>query len=451
MPPDSFDLVNGIESEELPSYLDSRLLASVANGYLPDQAALSFFMYTYSTHSSFHYLPRIYNKLLDQTLDESARLNLERAISIPALLLLSQELHEPSLQATARCRYTSVLATTQTALEDPQRATLDSTLSSILLLGLVEAIEFRGRADPTGWDAHILGAATLIEMRGPQQLEDHTSRQLYFHASANIKRRCALRMLRVPNGIRRLHQQLIRIMEEEGRLDTVESVTLHASVVLEDYADLRLDIATGTFSPADWLRQAVKLGDEVNRLLDVMRRDAPYESIAADSSKISLTATVTPTSNLSSFGNTFHIYPSPRVCKRWNDLRMMRLYIAESTRDSIRAVALTEEVSKEKPSFPLHPTIDSAQHLARALEAGKHVSTEILQSVPYMLQMSNATKLTASALILPLTSISISGMAPLNLRLAARESLQYMHDGLGVPHSAESLHVIGEKENLEMW
>ena len=129
-------------------YDEPRLVAVVAPMVTTDQAGLSYFMHVYAAHSSFYYLPKFYNTLLDQAKCTTPGLDMDRAFSVPALVLLSQELREPDLLTIARARYTIVLAATQDALSDPQRATLDSTLAAILLLGLVEALEFRGRCDP---------------------------------------------------------------------------------------------------------------------------------------------------------------------------------------------------------------------------------------------------------------------------------------------------------------
>lgn len=66
-------------------------------------------------------------------------------------------------------KYTKALSTTVTALQDPEAASQDATLASVLLLGLFENITGR-HLGMRAWSSHIEGAIQLAKIRGRKQL-----------------------------------------------------------------------------------------------------------------------------------------------------------------------------------------------------------------------------------------------------------------------------------------
>jgi hypothetical protein len=87
----------------------------------------------------------------------------------PAIVILSLGLRQPSLMPLARRNHALAINETNRALESPQLATADSTLASVLLLALFEAVAFQRSTYPTSWNVHIDGAVELIKLRGRRQ------------------------------------------------------------------------------------------------------------------------------------------------------------------------------------------------------------------------------------------------------------------------------------------
>lgn len=65
--------------------------------------------------------------------------------------------------------YTKALSATHSALRDPEVTKQDTTLASVLLLGLFENITARHMGE-LAWGSHIEGAIQLVRARGRKQL-----------------------------------------------------------------------------------------------------------------------------------------------------------------------------------------------------------------------------------------------------------------------------------------
>ncbi|KAM4065043.1 fungal specific transcription factor [Hirsutella rhossiliensis] len=74
--------------------------------------------------------------------------------------------------------YTKALATTFTALRDPDMVKQDATLASILLLSLFESITAKSLG-MFAWSSHVEGAIELVKTRGPEQLKTKTGMDLF--------------------------------------------------------------------------------------------------------------------------------------------------------------------------------------------------------------------------------------------------------------------------------
>lgn len=71
----------------------------------------------------------------------------------------------------ARKSYGHALRLTNAALRNPDEALKDTTMLSVLVLGLFEASMDHSPRGLRAWQQHINGAAELARMRGPAQFK----------------------------------------------------------------------------------------------------------------------------------------------------------------------------------------------------------------------------------------------------------------------------------------
>ncbi|VUC23644.1 unnamed protein product [Clonostachys rosea] len=83
-----------------------------------------------------------------------------------------------NIRNMALARYTKALASTYQALRDPELSRQDSTLASILLLGLFENISAK-QLGMLAWGSHTEGAIQLVKARGKKQLQSPNGLSLF--------------------------------------------------------------------------------------------------------------------------------------------------------------------------------------------------------------------------------------------------------------------------------
>ncbi|KAL3952618.1 hypothetical protein ACCO45_012561 [Purpureocillium lilacinum] len=76
-----------------------------------------------------------------------------------------------AMQRAAAAEYSTALQSINHMLADPATATLDSTLAVVILMSFFES-----------WTNHASGAASIVALRGPGQLESPAGHQLLLEA-----------------------------------------------------------------------------------------------------------------------------------------------------------------------------------------------------------------------------------------------------------------------------
>ncbi|KAI8623324.1 hypothetical protein F5Y19DRAFT_389359 [Xylariaceae sp. FL1651] len=393
------------------------------------EAALNYFMHTYAVQSFFAYLPDFYG-----TLPIRDRDNLDFIISVPALVCLSQDLREPSFLRIAYARHANAIASTQRALASPHHATLDATLLSVLLLGLFEALVFQGRRKPDNWIAHLQGSAALLDMRGKSQFDSPLGRHLFIHSSGNIQASCALRGIPVPPFLKPLQQYASSIV-------VPDHLGIRMGLVLDGFAALRADAKS--LPVAQHVQKALELDREMGSLLEAMNGSAPYHRLDADSSGLDF-------HQIRCYRDGVDHYPSPQVARRWNGLRMIRLFVNEHISSALASIDDIELPPCASPPDGLFST-PSAQLLEKAAHAAEAVIADMLHSVPYFIELSSSPRITARSLIFPLSAIAASELAPLSAKLFARERLAYLGTGYGLAQARDSVDMVRDHPDLEDW
>lgn len=102
--------------------------------------------------------------------------------------------HSPGINSKgmlpyAAQKYEKALKRTNEALRDPILAKQDSTLASVLLLGLFEQIT-SCRSNLMGWGSHVDGAVALIRMRGKKQLRTSVGKGLFIAVRTQMVVNC---------------------------------------------------------------------------------------------------------------------------------------------------------------------------------------------------------------------------------------------------------------------
>ncbi|KAL7907381.1 hypothetical protein GGI35DRAFT_87961 [Trichoderma velutinum] len=389
-----------------------------------DDLAISYFMLIFSISSSFHYIPHYWVELVKE--DNSFELSM-RALSLAALSLDCRQ-HE--MLIAARGCYTKALMRINNALSCANDVTLDSTLLSVLFLGAFEAIISCEQGSAANWTAHIQGTTTLLILRGKEQLDSPLGKNLFTHASTNIRTSCAQRSVPVPPA-------LIRLQEHASSMLNIPTTSRRLGPLLDRFTAIkaRLDI----MPPVECIYQSLCLDTELEHLMHQLFLTSPYKIIEQASEH--------ENDPNGPCNRPRHQYSSAVDARRWNVVRMLRLFVNEW---ACRAYACLLDRNKlDSTEAPLESWQELPDTAAFRVEK---IIDDIIASVPSSLENFGAISAhSVRFLIWPLLSIGASEFAPVSARLYAISTLKLLSSKYDEPLANEAAKTLETGAHVEEW
>ena len=392
-----------------------------------------------ATSSQFDYLAKHWN-LLEKCWDK-----VETALSLPAITLMAHRLHDPRLLQVAYSRYGRVIRDTQHALTSVSLARLDSTLIAVLLLALFEALVFTAAPARTAqrWKMHILGAAELLQLRGPRQFNTALGRRLYVHASTGVRATCVMSATPAPKALLQTEQSALFQTEKPSASisDPWFLSAIRQGQLLQDIATYQ---STRLLLPlAERIQACRDLDAQVEALLDMMHQvDTPRIEKAAPSA---------------SYRGLVKIYSSHHWSQRFNIFNMFRTFLCSA--HNVGLMAMITELMEESPeSLNSHSEPDNDLEALRRLynvaeESAKSAAEDILYSVPFVLGMSGDPLFSARSITGPLFAVAASEAVPPQAREYATSRLEYLNHELAITQgvNAADMAARGIQANLQAW
>ncbi|KAK3938955.1 hypothetical protein QBC46DRAFT_316699 [Diplogelasinospora grovesii] len=407
----------------------------------PDtDVAMAYFMTCFVMTSPFEYLPGLYQR-------SNANQVLASAVLASSFASLALRFESPSLMKRARTAYAEALRKTNAALASPEDAILDTTLVSVLLLGLFEALVFLGRLSPESWTAHALGAIELIRLRGASQFRSPVGQQLYLQTSSNIRASYTQRHLAVPEELVGLHQELRPYLD-------LSHPNVRICPIADKVSGLRARNKASqrqpeTVDPAQLLRDALELDAEAAALSESLPEGWYYHVVRSPAEETPPCA----------YRGIAHRYPHHAAARHWNALRMIRICANETVFE--QAARLRGGGARASPHGAANGDdgdgageldIDELQQTAAANVVV--ISEDILASVPHFLDFSNATtlfSLSSRFLIWPLSVVGVSSLARPAARRFAADTLEELGREAKIPQALQAAKIARESRFIEDW
>ncbi|KAH6841100.1 hypothetical protein B0I37DRAFT_393927 [Chaetomium sp. MPI-CAGE-AT-0009] len=173
------------------------------------------------------------------------------------LMGLASTAQSPALMDAARKSYGTALRLTNHALQDPAEAVKDSTMLSVLILGLFEMMtESTPRTMMVeAFQEHANGAAALARMRGPAQFRTRAGRRMFSMLCQRVVVSCVQRNVPMPDC-------LIKLWHEMPRTAEAGTPDQRLMPLMWQLLQLRSDIKSGILSEPEII---------VDRLLSIDR------------------------------------------------------------------------------------------------------------------------------------------------------------------------------------
>ncbi|OCL13485.1 hypothetical protein AOQ84DRAFT_310494 [Glonium stellatum] len=266
--------------------------------------------------------------------------------------------HHPGLMMEAKKRYLAGIRLTNTTLASHREVKKDSTLLSVLLLSLFEAMTgHAGTRSVAAWRTHIDGAAMLLKLRGPEQFASFTGRRMYIQVTTNLMMNCMAKSTRVPDYIRELNAEL-------AKHTFSTDPTWRFLEMLAMFVDFRSDLVRGNISKLQTIfEKAVDLDKQASSIFSAAESsDWNYQTEYID----------VPSDNV--FCGYYHIYTDFLSAVVWNSTRTIRIHINDIIRNT-----LLVGFSSSPPVFISHEHVGQFESSTQTLY---QLQSDILASVP---------------------------------------------------------------------
>ncbi|KAF2475302.1 uncharacterized protein BDR25DRAFT_213918 [Lindgomyces ingoldianus] len=290
--------------------------------------------------------------LMQMYFEDRSMNNIRPAIEAAGMAGISNIFYAPYIAWKAKEQYVRALVATNEALGDPVESIADTTLMTVILLGLFEFINIEDWDHYRSWAAHIEGATALLQLRGPEQFNYELGGQLYMQLRSQILFACTQQGVAAPLALLQISNTYRGSFMEKHRKKNKPSPM---GDIYFRLLNLRSGIRSRNISDPKVIRKAAV---ELDNDLQAWRATLP-------SSWIYATVDAGNTSPGTYFEKKRHIYSSPWTAQVWNSWRTQRILVNQ--------IMHQNEIHYDAPNNANHPS---------ALSIIRQMSTEICISAP---------------------------------------------------------------------
>ncbi|KAF2630814.1 hypothetical protein BU25DRAFT_334528 [Macroventuria anomochaeta] len=221
------------------------------------------------------------------------------------------------IMAKAHAAYGSALRMTNNALRVKETAVKDTTLVSVIMLGMYENFVFHDNRSIQAWAKHMQGASAILNLRGKEQFESNTARRI-FHQVYGLMMLVSLEAGQaVPDGMRELYDYCNPSSNYaiHGRQWTTRLTNF-----MHDAIDVNRDKES---DPVTLVTRAISLDRELDSIKALIPKIWRYETIhLKQPSKYA-------------YGTFYHVYTDSWIAQMWNNLRSCRMSLYRVIREQL--------------------------------------------------------------------------------------------------------------------
>ena len=280
------------------------------------------------------------------------------------LIGISQLTHSEEIIDSARKSYGTALCLTNAALKDPGEAVKDTTMLSVLILGVYEMMAKPGLETIKTWQDHINGAMELAKLRGVEQFRTRAGVRMFKMLCENVTISCMQRGNPMPSELVALQNVLLSTTLTDHRPDEFDKNNFPKAIykLLQVRHDMRM---------TDLRNSIDVLLSRLNEL--EVELDKPLSTFSADYYFKEYKVTC---AHKAVFNDMCHVYPSIAIATACNWLRSGRILVLET---------ILAAVQRLFPEPGEHGELVPADYMATFLQACSrlnHVHSAIIASMP---------------------------------------------------------------------
>ncbi|KAI9642504.1 hypothetical protein NHQ30_009309 [Ciborinia camelliae] len=381
-----------------------------------------------SSSGSFQYLHDIYgNELIGPALADS--------IESLGMVGLANFWKASDLKLHANRKYNSALRLVSSRLRNEEEARADQTLVAVMLLGLYETNTCTGPQSMQSWTKHIIGASSLMQLRGKQCLETPIGRHLFVHLRTQV------RHVAIPAFIREWSKHALHSQSPNDAHAT------HLAEHVMAFCDLRATLSS--FHDYSNAENIITAAFAIDAKLVEWASTYPSENM------FYRTITLRKRSE-DVFSDHYHIYDSVWAAALWNHYRCVRILTNELIHVQLA------HLKKTRPELFISGarnfTFSDAQ-LEASTATIITLSHEICASVPFLLgykeghdvTLHNAKAVSGNLLLWPLYTAACTLMVSDMMCHWVAGRLRVISDVMGIKQAAPLSHILTKRKDLLAW
>lgn len=327
----------------------------------PDEIGINYFLRSFviggqsSSRGYLNYIPSVY-------VNDGEHPTLVASLAAIGLVALANSTQQPELASHARAKYLEAIHNINTALASPSESVKDSTLMSVISLGLFEQV-----SGFETWVRHVEGAAALVVARGRSQFSSPVTIRMFNQVRADL-------VIASLHGTKPILGGILELQEEAaGHTDTA-SAYWQLGVLGTRCANLLFALRnlTGEGPWAGFLEEATSIEHDFQRTIESLVMVEPY------------TTTQEPLGDPSNILNgRVDRYQDIWAIRVWNNSRNLQMILCE-----IICFLLNTLLGKN-----IAPALQrSMSHrLQETLETLSKLGNDCLATIPQAMELSSSS------------------------------------------------------------
>ena len=324
-----------------------------------DEVGVNFFLQDFVTggrspsRGYLNYIPTVYSADAEQP---------TLIASMAAVGLVALATQQPELVSHARAKYSEAIRLVNNALASPVEAVKDSTLMSVISLGVFEHV-----SNFDSWVRHVKGAAALVVARGKSQFTNPASILMFNQVRADMSAACVQTIQPFPDDMRELQEEAAKHIDTSSASWLVGVLSTRCITLFADVTKNNVDTSESDFIPWSYfLEEAIALQDDFQHALALLAIQQPYTTTLGSSGDRDSII----------YNGRYDLYETAWAMRVWNNSRLLEIIVCEIVCWLINKV-LTRESA---PPGLTHKKLQLK--LQQSLQVMSKLGEDILASVP---------------------------------------------------------------------
>ncbi|KAJ5159785.1 transcriptional regulator family: Fungal Specific TF [Penicillium canariense] len=322
-----------------------------------DEIGVNYFLRTFvigqfSSRGCLNYIPSVYR-------DDGEHPTLVASMAAVGLVALANSSRQPELANLARAKYTEAISNVNTALASPVESVKDSTLMSVISLGVFEHV-----SEHKSWVRHVQGAAALVVARGKGQFTSPATILMFNQVRADLVLAC------VHNG-KPFPEDMIELQEEAAKHPDASGAFWLLGVLSTRCANLLMGVRenTGQVPWPQYLEEAILMEREFQSCLILLAIQEPYTTTRDSGGAPNII-----------YNGRVDLYKDPWAIRVWNNLRNLHMIVCEILLYLLKKILVT--------NLTLTPAVRESLKLKleMTMQTLSKLGDDILATIPQALE-----------------------------------------------------------------